>query len=52
MNPKEKELEINQSSEIPLEDANVIELIKTKQIEDDFEYREYYSTDIPSFDVD
>ena len=52
MNPKEKELEIDQSPEITLEEANVIEPVKIKQVEDDFEYREYYSTNIPSFDVD
>ena len=52
MNPKEKELEINQSPEIASEEANTVEPVIIKPIEDDFEYREYYSTNIPSFDVD
>jgi hypothetical protein len=52
MNPKEKELEINQSPEIASEEVNTVDPVIIKPIEDDFEYREYYSTNIPSFDVD
>lgn len=52
MNPKEKELEINQSPEIQQEEANSIEPFKIKQIEDDFEYREYFQENLPNFDVD
>jgi hypothetical protein len=52
MNPKEKELEINQSPETPSEEVNTVEQVMIKPIEDDFEYREYYSENIPNFDVD
>jgi hypothetical protein len=52
MNPKEKELENIQSTQTTPEEVNSTEPLVIKQIEDDFEYREYYSTDIPSFDVD
>jgi len=52
MNPKEKELEINQSPEIASEEVNTVDPVIIKQIEDDFEYQEYYSENIPNFDVD
>lgn len=52
MNPKEKELEDIQSQQNPSEEVNPTEPVVIKQIEDDFEYREYYSEYIPNFDVD
>jgi hypothetical protein len=52
MSPKEKELENIQSTQTPPEEVNAVEHVIIKPIEDDFEYREYYSENIPSFDVD
>ena len=52
MNPKEKELENIQSQQNTSEEANPTDPVVIKQIDDDFEYREYYSENIPNFDVD
>jgi lipopolysaccharide export LptBFGC system permease protein LptF len=52
MNPKEKELENIQSQQNPSKEVNPTESVVIKQIEDDFEYQEYYSENSPNFDVD
>jgi hypothetical protein len=52
MNPKEKELENIQSQQNPSKEVNPTESVIIKQIEDDFEYQEYYSENSPNFDVD
>lgn len=52
MKPKEKELENIQSTQTTPEEVNSTEPVVIKQIEDDFGYQEYYSENIPSFDVD
>jgi len=52
MSPKEKELENIQSPQTTSEEVNSSEPVTIKQIDDNFEYQEYYSENSPNFDVD
>ena len=52
MYPKEEELENIQFPQTASEEVNSDESVTIKQIDDDFEYQEYFQGNIPNFDVD
>jgi hypothetical protein len=52
MYPKEEELENIQFPQTASEEVNSDESVTIKQIDDDFEYQEYFQENIPNFDVD